>query len=40
MSTFSFRLSIKFVIEKAVKQILHVYPHFETEILEFSNLSE
>ena len=27
--------STKFIIEKAVKQVLHVYPNFETEILEF-----
>lgn len=31
-----FIFSAKFVIEKAIKQVFHVYPFFETDILSFS----
>lgn len=30
MSKYLFICSAKFVIEKSVRQVLHVYPHFET----------
>ena len=36
MSTLFFEHSKKFVIEKAVKQVFHVYPNFDTDILSFS----
>lgn len=31
--------STKFIIEKAVKQVFHVYPYFDTDVLSFSNSS-
>ena len=36
MSNYLFIQSAKFIIEKAVKQVFHVYPTFDTDILQFS----
>ena len=35
-STFFINQSKKFLIEKAIKQVFHVYPNFDTDILQFS----
>lgn len=39
MSKNIFYKSTKFIIEKAVKQVFHVYPYFDTDVLSFSNSS-